>query len=361
MDKLLMSLKGISNKTAKKLEEQGIKTVPELLEKASTPQVREALSATLGVDRKVLNSWVKQAELLSIPGIDSIDADLLNKAGIRNVEDLANANTQTLQKMIKTYTYNNPGAEKRAPAIEQLDQWKKAAKDIDKKLVNDPDDEPLDFLLKTAEENTLDQNDYIEAPDVFFEDMADMIINLGKGIAEAQHALDMNAVRTQEEINDDEVIRSTGIMATWYAIPEATFNLKMNYAVVNEQSASSGTTEGKKPLSKRIVISPMNAKYQNYFKVNESMQSELNLKFVPVPPPTRLSQVNYAPDLIGKTLEEAKKSIAEAGLVLSNVTVTEGIPSDNRDTQVVEQSLLPGNETRFNDKLSLKIYKKTVS
>jgi predicted flap endonuclease-1-like 5' DNA nuclease len=366
MDDSLLSIKGISAKMAKKLAEQGIDTITDLLQKAATPEERDKLSQTIKVDKIYITLWVKQADLMRIDGLGAVDADLMIKLGIRNVKDLAGANLTNLAKMLTIYNTNYPKAQKRTAAVEELERWKTIAGSLESKLINDPDDETLDYLMEKPHEESYTsdtvipaQSDYIETQDVFFDDMTEIIVNLGKGIAEAQHVLDMNAIQTQEAINDDPEIRATGLMATWYAIPEAVFNLKMNYAVALEQNSSGETTSDKAAAPvKKILMSPINAKYQNYFKLNESTQSELNLKFVPVPPPSAISQVLFAPDLGGQTLDEAKKTITEANLVLNTVTVIEGIPAEGKDTQVVEQSILAGAEIRFNDKIDLKIYKK---
>ncbi len=363
MDDSLLPIKGISAKMVTKLAEQGIHTIADLLQQASTPEAREKLAKAMKVSQIYIYYWVKQADLMRIDGLSADDADLLCKLGIRNVKDLACANINYLAKMLKTYNANYPKAEKRTAAVEELEEWKTAAKSLESQLINDPDDDPMDFLLeksaKAPDSAAPAQFDYLETPDIFFDEMTEIIVNLGKGIAEAQQALDLNAIQTQEAINEDPEIRATGLMATWYTIPETTFNLKMNYTVALEQNSSAETPPGKEAApAKKILLSPVNAKYQNYFKVNESMQSELNLKFVPVPPPSAISQVLFAPDLTGLTLDEAKKTIAEANLVLQTVTVSEGIPADEKDTQVVEQSISAGAEIRFKDKIDLKILKK---
>jgi hypothetical protein len=364
MENTLISLKGISKKLSKKLEDNGIKDIPALLKKSSTPEERELLSKVLCVNKKYINWWSKQCDLIRINGIDAVDADLLAKLGIRNVQDLSKANTEILAKMIKTYNTNYPEAEKRAPGIEELNKWKEPAKTMDNLLVIEADDEPVGFLFEGtgSEGSTIrDQFDYIETPDVFFDDMADLIVNLGKGISEAQHALDMNAIKTQEMINDDSELRATGLMATFYAIPDATFNLKMNYSVAMEQSKTGETSSGEqtKPV-KRILVSPISAKYSNFFRINENMQSELNLKFVPVPPPSRISQAVFAPDLTGLTIDEAKKTIAANGLHLGKINYSIGTTSNDQDSEVTGQSIAPGAEMRFNDKIDLKVTRKTV-
>lgn len=226
-----------------------------------------------------------------------------------------------------------------------MNERKKEAKELGTSIVNDSKEKPSQILIESDE--------YIETPDEFFADLSDIIINLGEGIAQAQHRLDLNSIETQKKINDDEELRNAGLMATWYTIPEVTFNLKMDYAVVEEN-----TSTGSLKSSKRILVSPMNAQYQNYFKVNQSMQSELNVKFVPVPPPSKYTMTINVPDLKGKTLEEAKELIKKADLVLGTVSEVEGSPSGDKATEVKDQSPEAGSEARFGDKVNLLVMKK---
>ncbi len=345
MSKDIISILGIGKKTAEKLKEQNIFTVSDFVKAAETPEGRVALQNTTDIQLSYLNYWVKQADLMRIEGIDEYDAEFLVKLGIRNVEDLSKVNISTLKKLIDNYSSENPRKKKTKRTMEIILKWKQKASELGTAIVNDLDELPPELII--------DQEDYIETPDEFFEDLSDIIINLGTGISEAQHKLDLSAIETQKMINNDEELRNSGLTATWYAIPEVTFNLKMDYAVVREDGTNTSTTP-----SRRILVSPMNAQYQNYFKVNQSMQSDLNIKFVPVPPPSKYTMTLFVPDLKGRTLEEAKDIINKSGLTLGSVSEVAGTPSGDKMTEVEDQVPEAGSEARFGNKINLSVMKK---
>lgn len=345
MNKDIISIIGIGKKTAEKLKEQDVVTVSDFVKAVGTPEGRTAIQDATGISSESLNYWVKQADLMRIEGIDEYDAELLVTLGIRNAEDLSKADIPNLLKLIDSYYIKYPKDKKSKPSIETIMKWKKIAKELGTAIVNNPDEKAPEIILGTGE--------YIDTPSEFFGELSDIIINLGEGISEAQHRLDLSAIEIQKKINEDEELRNTGLMATWYTIPEASFNLKMDYAVVREDTLNSSVTP-----SKKILVSPMNAQYQNYFKVDQSIQSELNIKFVPIPPPSKFSAVLFVPDLKGKTLEEAKKLISAADLVLDTVSEAEGTPSEDKRTEVKDQSPEAGSEARFGDKINLSVMKK---
>lgn len=97
--------------------------------------------------------------------------------------------------------------------------------------------------------------------------IADIIEEIGIGIAKAQRALDDNSINTQNAIFADEGLFSSGLSATWYVIPEVSFTLKMEYAV-NSESTESGNKQGGRigdvlREKGRFMIVPSNAKYNN--------------------------------------------------------------------------------------------------
>jgi len=363
----LESIKGIGTKIAKKFSEFGINTISDFLEKTSTEAKRKELAKKTGVNQRNIYLWTKQASFMQIPEIDSDDASLLVSVGLNSPSDFQETDINTVEKMVREYNENTFGAEKRTPSVRELNNWKKTANKVPIKIVLDKNDKLSDVLKipgawtggstgsggtgggvgGTTSGEGNDSGGYNH----FFDDMAEVIVKLGTGIAEAQQELDAQAIETQKQINDDDELRSTGLMANWYTIPEVSLNLKMNYAMTKENSSSG-------QAKRRVMISPMNARYQNYFKVSESMQSELNLKFVPIPPPSKFSQPIYVPDVLGETLEEARKILSSAGLVIRNEEYVSQAPSGGKATEIKEQSLVPGEEVRFNDKIDLVIKKK---
>jgi hypothetical protein len=58
--------------------------------------------------------------------------------------------------------------------------------------------------------------DPARATEVFSAPIQGVIAALGRGIAEAQMALDRGSVQAQEEIDADPVLGSLGMQATWY-------------------------------------------------------------------------------------------------------------------------------------------------
>lgn len=168
--------------------------------------------------------------------------------------------------------------------------------------------------------------------------IADIIEEIGIGIAKAQRALDDNSINTQNAIFADEGLFSSGLSATWYVIPEVSFTLKMEYAV-NSESTESGNKQGGRigdvlREKGRFMIVPSNAKYNNLYKTERNESSTLSLKFVPVPAPEKSTERRFMPDFIGKTAPEAEDAARMEGI---GVTFKSG-----REGKVKAQSIPPG-------------------
>jgi len=179
----------------------------------------------------------------------------------------------------------------------------------------------------------------------FFCDMKDIIVEIGEGIALAQQKIDESAIKSYEKILENKEFKEYGLTPTWLTIPEAQFHLKMNYTVTQKKQSSGDTSTNS---IRRLLISPMNARYNNYFNLTESVHSEMKLKIVPIPSPSCVSEAVIVPDVIGKTYKEAKKIIAESGLLIQ---VAEEV-ADNK--KVTSQLPEPGEEVRFKEKIFLK-------
>jgi hypothetical protein len=190
-----------------------------------------------------------------------------------------------------------------------------------------------------------------------FADMVEMITNLGRGISVAQQEMDEQAIRMQKLINSDQRLRNMGLTATWFTIPDATFNLKMNYTLVREQGAEHDAPAGRQ----KFLLTPLNAKSQNYFKLSEGMQSELNVRFASLPPPPQISQPITVPSVIGMTLEAAKEALIEASLRAGTVGTSPEAPAEGKKTEVAEQIPAPGSDARFQDRINLIIRRAAVS
>lgn len=274
----LRQLKGIGKKAEQRLSEKNIKNLIDLRIKTLTSEQRQNLAEEIKVSGKTVYLWAKQADLMRVEGINSEWAELLVRAGVRNLKDLAEVKAVELKKVLDVYSKNYHAEYEEGPSLEQIKTWKSAAAQLENTLRLDPNDPRLEVIFK----NKVGNNQKVKFKEAsFFDDLSSIITNLGKGIAEAQVELDKSSIEIQKTIDEDEEVAGYGLQATWYVMPETTFTLKMEYTMVEEKES-----EGSGLPFKKLFISPINAKYQNYFKSTNSTESELKLKIVPVPPPT---------------------------------------------------------------------------
>lgn len=274
----LTQLKGVGKKAEQRLKEKSIENLSDLRTKTLTSEQRQNLAAEINVSEKNVYLWAKQADLMRVEGIDSEWADLLVRAGVRSLEDLAEVKAGELKKVLDVYSKNYHADYEEGPAFEQIKAWKTEAAQLENTLRLDPDDPRLEVIFK----NKIGNNKEIDFKESsFFGDLSSIITSIGKGIAEAQVELDKSSIEIQKKIDEDDEVAGYGLQATWYVMPETTFTLKMEYTMVEEKES-----KGSGPSLKKLFISPMNAKYQNYFKSTSTTESEFKFKIVPVPPPT---------------------------------------------------------------------------
>lgn len=334
-------------KTIQKLAGSGIETVHDLVSKGARPFDRKNLASSTGLEPAVTYSLVKQADLQRVDGLESTAASMLVNAGIRTVADLAECNPENVHaQLLKTVP---TGSETVVPATATIRKWKGVAGTLKPVITPDAADHAAPGLFDSGQPDTGSMRDEM------FSDMVEMITNIGRGIAVAQQEMDEQAIRTQKLINADQRLRNMGVMATWFAIPDATFNLKMNYTVVREQGAEHDAPAGRQ----KLLLTPLNAKTQNYFKLTEGMQSELNIRFASMPPPPQVALPLTIPSLIGKGLDEAKSILADAGLRPGTITVSSGVPAEGQETEVTDQIPSPGSDARFQDRINLIIRRRT--
>jgi predicted flap endonuclease-1-like 5' DNA nuclease len=96
----LIDVEGIGPAYTQKLKTAGITTVKALLEMGSTPKGRKAIAEKAGIsDAKVL-TWVNHVDLFRVKGVGEEYADLLERAGVDTVVELAQRKADNLfQKM----------------------------------------------------------------------------------------------------------------------------------------------------------------------------------------------------------------------------------------------------------------------
>ena len=150
--------------------------------------------------------------------------------------------------------------------------------------------------------------------------LKELLIQVAAGVAEAQRALDQQAVQLQKELYNNpelEDLRDAGVESTWYQIPEVTASIKVAVSIHSEGESSSSITPVKKPL--RLRLAPFNARYKNSYDYDYGGTSTMNIKIVPVPPPIA-ANLTMVPNLFGKTKEQAITALGEASLRLGEVS-----------------------------------------
>jgi predicted flap endonuclease-1-like 5' DNA nuclease len=122
----------IGAKTASRLSAVGIRTIKDLLE--ASPDGAAAQIKVKHINASLIRDWQSQAELAcTIPNLTSSGAQLLVATGVRDADDLAGADTETLLAMIDEYAETGEGQrilrEGAPPKREDIERWIGAAKE----------------------------------------------------------------------------------------------------------------------------------------------------------------------------------------------------------------------------------------
>ena len=118
----LETIEGIGPVYAEKLRTAGIRTVEALLRAGATPEGRKELAERTGIGDEYILDWVNRADLMRVRGVGEEYSDLLEKAGVDTVVELAQRNPDNLYKKLLEVN-----AEKRLvrrpPTWEMVTRW----------------------------------------------------------------------------------------------------------------------------------------------------------------------------------------------------------------------------------------------
>ncbi|MCK5011765.1 MAG: DUF4332 domain-containing protein, partial [Deltaproteobacteria bacterium] len=104
----LKELQTISPETAMSLTSLGIRTPKALLAKTKSEQGKKYLTLKLNVTENEIAKWISLAKLTKLKGMGTLNANLLNKAGIGNIPDLAKQNPAMLYEKLLALEKNDP-------------------------------------------------------------------------------------------------------------------------------------------------------------------------------------------------------------------------------------------------------------
>jgi predicted flap endonuclease-1-like 5' DNA nuclease len=126
-------IEGIGESYGQKLQEAGIGTLDQLLEKGAAPTGRKEIAEKAGVSGKLILRWVNMADLFRIKGVGEEYADLLEAAGVDTVPELAQRNAENLHKKLAQV---NEAKElvRRVPTQSEVSGWVDQAKKLPRAL-----------------------------------------------------------------------------------------------------------------------------------------------------------------------------------------------------------------------------------
>jgi predicted flap endonuclease-1-like 5' DNA nuclease len=129
----LTEIEGIGEAYAQKLQEAGVGTLDQLLEKGAAPTGRKEIAEKTGVSEKLILRWANMADLFRIKGVGEEYADLLEAAGVDTVPELAQRNPENLHnKLAEVNEAKN--LVRRVPTVEEVGGWVGQAKQLPRVL-----------------------------------------------------------------------------------------------------------------------------------------------------------------------------------------------------------------------------------
>ena len=149
--------------------------------------------------------------------------------------------------------------------------------------------------------------------------LGDLISSIGKGVGEAQAALDagsLNATldiyrednaaeRTPEEQRMVDLIREIGYQPTFYVLPETEVEAQISLSMSLNNNPTSPLTPATTSVARfSTIATPLNAGNVNRFHIQSNAIAKLKFKIVPVPPPAAVTEMRVVPDLAGRTFND---------------------------------------------------------
>lgn len=152
--------------------------------------------------------------------------------------------------------------------------------------------------------------------------LGELIVAVGRGVAEAQQALDLHTLDTFKAVySSDEAtyaeFRQLGYQPTWYKIPEVNAEIFVSPSASGQErlQLGDGVPRGSQPPGRiQLYATPVDAGYSNTFDYNLRACSQVKFRIVPVPPAAQAEGLKVMPNLDGKTYNEAVAILDQFGI-----------------------------------------------
>lgn len=125
----IKDIEGIGDYYTGKLQEAGIKTTKQLLNRCRTSFDRKRLESETGIGHNLILEWANRADLMRINGVAEEYSDLLEAGGVDTVVELAKRNPDNLHRTLKT-TNDMKSLVRRVPSLKEVTNWVADAKTL---------------------------------------------------------------------------------------------------------------------------------------------------------------------------------------------------------------------------------------
>lgn len=191
--------------------------------------------------------------------------------------------------------------------------------------------------------------------------LGEFIAAVGRGVAEAQRALDLHTVETFKAVYGNNVVyqelRQLGYQPTWYRIPEVAAEIYVTLSASGEErsalSSSTTTSEpqrpagGARPGQIHLYATPVDASYSNTYDYQLRACSQLKFRVVPVPGSGQAEGMKVVPKLTDQSYQAALTLLAELG-ISHELADPYYAPQGNElieSTEPAAGSILPGGQS----------------
>jgi predicted flap endonuclease-1-like 5' DNA nuclease len=123
----LMSIRGMTEEVASKLNERAITNSDELLAACATDAKRRELAECVGVEKRTIKELANRADLTRVQGVNEAYADLIENAGVETVKELAGRRADNLQAKL-AQVHADTQRKMAVPPVEMVEKWIESAK-----------------------------------------------------------------------------------------------------------------------------------------------------------------------------------------------------------------------------------------
>lgn len=158
--------------------------------------------------------------------------------------------------------------------------------------------------------------------------LGDVIAAVGRGVAEAQAALDQAALAATLAVYDEQgeegaaLLRSIGYRPTFYVLPETSCEVQVSMRIGGSGGGDGSAGAPRLPGAvgkARTYVTPVDASFQQRYAFQAVAAAKLTFKIVPVPPPSALDDALPVPNLAGVAAEAAAARLAAMNMVAAFV------------------------------------------